>query len=440
MYTNFDSVFFKKLINNLNLSNVHYCIIGDYSNLPDSINHDIDFWTNDMHLFYSQVKRAVTDTNFQMLLVNKTSKDCNIVLYKLDNGTLIIMKIDIMTDCSYKSFIPLVDSNTIAENIITHKNFYVANKAIEATMHFLYPMLEWGSIKKKRYKEEIKDNYKSTLFVSTLKKIFGASFAAELIMLINENKWEKIERNINRYRMKALMRFVFKPVCFRQFVFFLKKNICRCFKPTGYTIALCGLDGAGKTTILNYLNEIFVDVLKKKKVYIGYWRPYLFPEIKSLFEKKNSKNASNEVDTIEKRRPKGKLISFFKLMYYLFDYMVGVLRYKGIQNRGGVVLFDRHYIDMIIYPQRFEIGLSKATILFFYKFIPKPDYIFFLWTTPEEIHKRKKEFSQDEIQKQINDYILTGKKIKNFIPIKTDKSVSEEINDIFAHISNGLNK
>ena len=52
---------------------------------------------------------------------------------------------------------------------------------------------------------------------------------------------------------------------------------------------------------------------------------------------------------------------------------------------------------MIVYPQRFGMNLPRGLMLFFYKFIPKPDKTFFLWCTPDEITARKQEYTNEEI-------------------------------------------
>jgi thymidylate kinase len=90
---------------------------------------------------------------------------------------------------------------------------------------------------------------------------------------------------------------------------------------------------------------------------------------------------------------------------------------------------------MAVHPQRFEMSLPRWMILFFYKLIPKADYTFFLYCTPEEIHQRKQEFTKEEIKVMTDEYLKVGKSIKNFIPIHTNTSIEEEIDEILTHIS-----
>jgi thymidylate kinase len=430
---NFDKIFFETFISSL--KELKYCIIGDYDNLPNSIGHDIDIWTNDVDLLIKKIKNTCNELQFRILILNRTANGVNIVCYKKILDSLVIMKIDVMSDTSYKSFLPLVPSKIIEKNIKPFNSFYVANQGLEAAMHFLFPLFEWGTIKKEKYRKEIKSNYKTSTFTTSLQNVFGKTRTDILINLIAADDWEQIAKRVKIYKLIALASFFLKPQAYDRFFKGLFRNLYRFFKPSGFVLAFCGLDGAGKTTILNNLNKIFINVLKENKVFYSYWRPYLLPELKELFGKKNNKKSSTPVIMATDRKPKNIIISMVKLLYYVLDYIFGSLKYIGKSKKGGVVLFDRHYIDTVVFPNRFQMYLPKSIFLFFYKFMPKPDITFFLWATPDEIHRRKIEFEKEEIKQQIEDYISVGNKIKGFTPIETNTTITEEIDEILHHIS-----
>lgn len=432
---------FMVLIRKLNDSDIKYAIVGDYDNLPESVGHDIDIWTNNVIVFRKLLFQSIQETNHKVIIDNRTANGCNVAFYKREEETITLMKIDVLIDTSYKSLISLVDKDITEKNIIQYKDFYVVNPECEALMHFLYPLFEWGRIKKEVYRDAICEHHNTEVFKSCFERLWGAKTSLTIHALINSNNWNEIEQMVSFLKRKAFFRSVFSCKQYGVLVKSIYYTLRRSFHPSGIVLAFCGLDGAGKTTILDEMNDMFVNLLKSKKVFYGYWRPYVIPEIRELFGKKNSKygvdkQAQKGVTVKEpEKKPQNKIISIVKLLYYWLDYMLAGKKYGTIHQRGGMVLFDRHYIDMAVHPQRFEMGLSREIILFLYKFIPKADYTFFLYCTPEEILKRKEEFTKEEISQMTDDYIEVGKKIKNFIPIHTNTTIAEEIDEILTHIA-----
>lgn len=437
----FDRSFFLELIYILNSKHIKYSIIGDYLLLPDTVGHDIDFWTDDVISFREVLFDAITKTGHNLLIDNRTANGCNVAFYKREGETLTFMKIDVMINTSWKSILTLVDSKTTADCVLPYKDFFIISPKGEALGHFLYPMFEWGFIKKETYKTDIQKYYQSDVFISTFHKLWGEKTTREIMTMIRDGKWKEIEMSMRWLKRKAICRGLLRRETWMNAFKATYYSGKRWLRPSGKCLAFCGLDGAGKTTILDELNSIFVDLLKKKKVFYGYWRPFVIPEIRELFGKNNSKEgidqkAQKGLTVVElEKKPKNKLISMVKLLYYWVDYMLSPMKYSGIRNRGGMVLFDRHYVDMAVHPQRFEMSLPRWMVLLFYKLIPKADYTFFLYCTPEEILERKQEFTKEEIQEMTNDYLEVGKSIKNFIPIHTNTSIAEEIDEILSHIS-----
>ena len=437
----FNKNLFCILIENLNQAQVKYCIIGDYKNLPESVGHDIDMWTNDMKIFRSCLENAMKTTGFRPIIDNETHQGFNIACYKKESDGITIMKFDIMNSTAYKSFLDLYSSEEMEASIVPYKNFYIASEANEALMHFVYPMFEWGFIKKDIYKEAIFKYVHDPIFRITFERLWGQSTSNIILEKISQRDWKGIETMMPKLRCRAILRALPKVKTWKKMFYTSTDLIKRWCKPTGISIAFCGLDGAGKTTILDELNQIFIDLLKSKKVFYGYWRPMALPEIRALFGKKVVHDpAIRELQkgkTIieEDRKAKGKITSTFKLIYYWIDYLLAPLKYGQIESRGGAVLFDRHYIDMVVHPLRFEMNVGRSIMLFLYKFIKKPNFTFFLWCTPEEILLRKQEFTKEEISKMIDDYNDVGQYIRNFTPIHTNTTIEEEVAEIFSYIA-----
>lgn len=437
---NYSKTVFSNLIEDLNASQVNYAIIGDYAHLPEFVDHDVDMWTDDVEKVRETLFRVLSRLTYKVIIDNRTANGCNIAFYRRDGETITMMKLDVMIDTSYKSIITLVDDDMISTHRMLYHNFFVTRPDIESVMHFLYPMFEWGKIKKESYKIDILKYYKSPVFDKVFTCLWGKETSSRILSLIAQEDWNRISNLMGSLKQRAILRSILKPLTYKNIIRATYHTLYRYIVPSGKCLAFCGLDGAGKTTIIDELNDMFVNLLKSKKVYEGYWRPYVLPEIRELFGNKNSKDGidvkAQKGKTVKEpeRQPKGILSSLFKFAYYWLDYMLAPIKYGNIRSRGGMVLFDRHYVDMVVHPKRFEMKVPRGLMLFLYHFIPKADYTFFLYCTPEEIYERKKEFSKKEIMIQTNDYNVVGKNIKNFIPIHTNTSIAEETDEILSHI------
>ena len=435
---NFNKPFFVLLIDKLNQSGIKYYIVGDYQNLPESVGHDVDFWTGNVKVFHKILEEVVKETGFHILIDNFNGlPGFNMAVFKVSNeNELYLMKWDVFSsESAWKQVLPLkkLDGEV---NYKPYKNFFVCIEGNTALSHFLYPMFEWGYIKKDEYKVDILKHYKEPQFKKSFKYLWGEKDSERVLKMIENEQWKEIEYAMPSLRRKAIVRGLFRRRVWYNICMASCGVIRRMIHPSGKVVAICGLDGAGKTTILDELNDIFVNLLKKKKVYSGYWRPYVLPEIRELLGKKNSKTgvdkeAQKGKTIISKNRKVSSLaVSLFKMLYYWIDYILAEIKYGSVHQRGGIVLFDRHYIDMIVYPQRFGMNLPRELMLFFYKFIPKPDKTFFLWCTPDEITARKQEYTKEEIQTMLDDYLEVGKNVKNFTTIHTNTTIEKEICEI----------
>lgn len=440
---NFNKPFFVLLIDKLNKSGIKYYIVGDYQQLPESVGHDVDFWTDNVKEFHKILEECVKEMEFHILIDNINGlPGFNMAVYKVSNeDELYLMKWDVFSsESAWKQVLPLKKMDGVIK-YKPFKNFFVCAEEITALSHFLYPMFEWGYIKKDEYKADILKYYKDPHFKRSFEHLWGEKDSERVLQMIANEQWKEIEAAMPALRRKAIVRGLFSWHVWYNIFMASCGVLRRMIHPSGKVIAICGLDGAGKTTILDELNDMFVNLLKKKKVYSGYWRPYVLPEIRELFGKKNSKAGVNKEaqkgKTIksDNRKVSSPVVSFVKILYYWFDYILAGIKYGSVHQRGGIVLFDRHYIDMIVHPQRFGMNLPRWLMRFFYKFIPKPDRTFFLWCTPDEITARKQEFTKEEIQKMIDDYMEVGKYIKNFTPIHTNTTVESEICNIMSSMA-----
>lgn len=163
-------------------------------------------------------------------------------------------------------------------------------------------------------------------------------------------------------------------------------------------IVFLGVDGSGKSTLVNYF-------YKKNKS--NYKKIHFVPD---YFRKKKNKSAFNPHS--EKKR--NKLFSLLKLFYWIFNIKFSeILQIFSKKN----YIYDRNLSDVLIDPVRYRFGLSKNILFFFHSMINKPDLYVYVTGNIKKIHKRKKETSLINLFKLDKKYrfFLNNKKNKIFI-------------------------
>jgi len=206
-------------------------------------------------------------------------------------------------------------------------------------------------------------------------------------------------------------------------------KIRRFLKPPGVMIAILGVDGAGKSTVINAIKPI-LDTATHNATFVQHLRPSLFPPLARL----KGKKALHEGPVLDPHAstPSGVLGSLLRLIYLTLDYILGywLLIRPKIAKQPAVVLFDRYAYDMAFDPRRFRIDLPNSLVGWFSDLAPKPDLILCLHAKPETIAARKQELPINEINRQVDRLKAFADKEKRAVLISTEMSidkVSEQI-------------
>ncbi len=165
----------------------------------------------------------------------------------------------------------------------------------------------------------------------------------------------------------------------------------------GILITLSGVDGVGKTTVLQKLKELLENKYRKEVILLRH-RPGMFPILSSFIYGK--KIADFRAGTLIPRKGKNRnfISSLLRFSYYYTDYIFGqVYVYFKYILRGKIVLYDRYYFDFIADPKRSNICLKKGIVQLLYFFISKPKLNYLLFADPNIILKRKQELSIKDI-------------------------------------------
>ncbi|CAN5577113.1 hypothetical protein BH11BAC2_BH11BAC2_08970 [soil metagenome] len=172
----------------------------------------------------------------------------------------------------------------------------------------------------------------------------------------------------------------------------------------GITVTFSGVDGAGKSTILENVKVTLQKKYRQKTIVLRH-RPSLLPILSAFrYGKKNAEQKATQ-NLPRQGNNSSQLGSLFRFLYYYTDYLVGQFyvhfRYT---LRGYNVLYDRYYFDFIIDSKRSNIILPKRFLKACYYFVFKPNVNVFLYAPAEIILSRKQEMSEGDINQLTAQY------------------------------------
>jgi thymidylate kinase len=369
-----------------------------------SINSDIDL-VIDKKLNQAIVKYLQNHSLVSKVTSNQKSFMNTIQVFLLDGN---ILSIDLLWQLKVKNYVILNAKEIIASN---YKNNYGVKSASEidtARFIILFYLLNGASIPARytAYKKVIENSNGSLDFV--LRAYFNRG-------------------NHNPGHIYSFMKYKKEN---RHFSFI--KNTSNYFCDTvkdndrGFIITFSGVDGAGKSTVIDQLANRIEKQLRKPVVILRH-RPSILP-ILSVWTKGKLQAHQDAINNLPRQGKNRNLISsFLRFSYYYTDYFIGqFVIYCKYVLRGYVVLYDRYYFDFVNDSKRSNIILSKKISLFGYLFLLKPKFNFFLFADVSVILNRKKELSKTTIEQLTKDY----KKLFGKLNSKSDSTIYECINNV----------
>jgi thymidylate kinase len=226
----------------------------------------------------------------------------------------------------------------------------------------------------------------------------------------------------------------------------------------GFTVALIGPDGAGKTTIARQLEQLLP--LPVKYVYMGV-NPassnYLLPTTRAVHAVRRLRGAKPDTSgPRDSRRPdrapsRGSAKhalrtgrSFLRLGNRLAEEWHRVLVASLHRRRGSIVVFDRHFFadyyayDVSAKPRRSASRRVHGFVLS--RLYPRPDLVIYLDAPAEILLERKGEGTLESLERRRREYLELGKILQQFAVVDASRPldmVTRDVADVIAAFSVG---
>lgn len=167
----------------------------------------------------------------------------------------------------------------------------------------------------------------------------------------------------------------------------------------GLLVAVLGPDGSGKSTLITQLlGGAFADVVPAP-TYRFHWCPNVtFGAVQ--------RDDGPVVTDPHAQGDRGRFMSVVKLMFLIAKFNLGywLSPVRTCIHRGGLVVGDRFFHDMLVDPRRYRMGAPRWLVRWAGHLIPAPDLFLVLDVRPEVARARKDEVSEEEGARQFAAY------------------------------------
>jgi thymidylate kinase len=187
-------------------------------------------------------------------------------------------------------------------------------------------------------------------------------------------------------------------------------STCRPAEVRGLWIAFFGPDGVGKSAVIEQVKDQLGPVFTSVAQF--HFRP--------MFLRRGLSRAP--VTEPHGQVPRTLLVSMAKLAYWLLDCWYGyLLATRSVRRRGGLVIFDRYYPDILVDPLRYRLPpKGRRFAKWLVSLAPRPDLCILLDARAEVVQRRKREVSLGESQRQRFAYLAMFQFMRDKLLVNAD--------------------
>lgn len=436
-----ESILLQDLFDQLNKSGVRYAVLRNYETLPHSLGgSDLDILVAGADAITTRNTIDIFTCGYGGRLLAQYSVKSHILRFcGRKDSTWWGLPVDIYTSLDYRG-LDYANPDAVLLKAEDWNGIRVVSKSDAGIIALLKECLA-NSRSRKNYLDEATAAYTRNpkRYELMLSHYFGAKATNKFIDYFQSNRDPKILRHLSAKLRWALLFNSLKRSPLGAFKAILRLNLKRCQRllmPPGYSIAVLGADGSGKSTLISMIDTILSQALHNRVRY-AHLRPNLLPSIARLFGRSDP---NGPVTTPHASNPSWFIGSLARLLYYSLDYIFGYWFkiYPALVKRPTLYLFDRYYYDYLVDPKRSRICLPRWIIKTIGFFIPKPDLIICLGTDPHVIHARKPELPLEEVERQVKELQAFCKSNKRAVWIDTGCSIEDSVDKALEAITSRM--
>ncbi len=411
-----------QLFAELDAQEISFCLLRNFEELPDVVDGDVDFLVRAADL--PKLKPTLLRCFESCLLYRKLEKNGHLMfdvslLSEVEQAVkekrpAQVVRLDFVTRIQWKGMAYL-ETEAVLSARQRYGDFYVPAPEHQA-VHLLYHVLLDKNHVKSVYRDKIWE------IVSQDAKAVGEVLAP----LVAGDVWQRIHGALSKQDDEAILRHrkhfisrlaLCRPQSLAEAVVFLLKKAKRLVNvmlvPPGVVIATAGPDGAGKSTLLHNVGTILGEAFHPvKDQYMG-WKEFILPTKRLLlFILKSVKSKpQSEGTTVAKAGPDlaspMAVASDLSILHYFLDLWARhILKILPVKGRGGLVLCDRYFYDILV--RDAWICRNPGSRWLLTRLMPKPTIAILFVGNASIIADRKRELSASQVKQQIEDFSIVA--------------------------------
>lgn len=414
----------------LDRAGIRYCVLHGYENYPGRIKSDVDVVISaevaavQLHAILRENRKKIGAD------VVRRSGYFIILAGKNDDGSPSFLTLDLCVDCGLDS-LPFREGAELLASRRRYRDFWIPAAHLEFGCYVARTITK-GALDEARTRRLTSLYHQDPARCDEQVAHFWANPSAEaIITAARSGNWEPVQQRLNQLAAELRRRAILhRP---GQFIAYMRYGIVgrikRVLKPSGIVVALLGCDGAGKSSLIDALDQTLVGHAFARSECRGF-APPLNPKLR------RGPRATNEPHALA---PRSFAISVMRAAYWFAYSLASYIPVRLALARSTLVLHDRHFVDILVDTKRYRYGGPKWLLRLIWLLMPKPDLIILLDAPAEVLQARKQEVPFDETARQRESYLSLMPALKNGHVVDAAQSpdrVATDVSDIILeHLS-----
>jgi hypothetical protein len=188
-------------------------------------------------------------------------------------------------------------------------------------------------------------------------------------------------------------------------------RVGRVLQPEGLSVVVLGPDGAGKSSATEAIAGPKLPPVFDRSVIWGF-----VPPLHRLIGR--NLGPASDPHALPARSLANSLM---RATYWFLFLTLGHTRVHLALARSGLVLYDRHFVDIFVDPKRYRYSGPSWPLTTIWRLSPRPDLIVLLDAPAEVIQARKQEVPFEETARQLNAYRALVASLPNGVVVDGSK-------------------